>query len=103
MTAIFKFFVGINVGTIMTVYKNSPLNHVIIYTFDFCRDRVMYAMLLFQLSCGDSLLASGWLNLVWLLAVPVAYWLLKRDAGSLRPGTRATPVAVLDGAAGAGL
>ncbi|OWF84942.1 hypothetical protein B4916_23435 [Yersinia intermedia] len=61
----------------------------------------MYAMLLFQLSCGDSLLASGWLNLVWLLTVPVAYWLLKR--ATTVPGTRATPVAVLDGAAGAGL
>lgn len=42
------------------------------------------AMLLFQLRSGDPLLASGWLNLAWLLTVPVAYWLLKRDAGSLR-------------------
>jgi hypothetical protein len=29
--------VGINVGTIMTTYKNSLLNHENIYTFDFCR------------------------------------------------------------------
>lgn len=43
----------------------------------------MLAILLFQLTSWDSFLASGWLNLAWLLALPVAYWLLKRDAGSL--------------------
>jgi hypothetical protein len=32
------FFVGINVGTIMTTDKNSLLNHENIYMFDSCRD-----------------------------------------------------------------
>lgn len=43
----------------------------------------MLAMLMSQLNGLDPLLASGWLNLVWLLALSVAYWLLKREAGSL--------------------
>lgn len=44
----------------------------------------MLAMLMFQLVGFNSLLSFGWPNLVWLLALPVAYWLLKREAGSLR-------------------
>ncbi|EPA9112180.1 DUF2339 domain-containing protein [Serratia liquefaciens] len=44
----------------------------------------MLATLFFQMRSWDSLLASGWLNLVWLMALPLAYWLLKRDASSLR-------------------
>lgn len=44
----------------------------------------MVGMLLFQLSSLDSLLASGWLNLIWLPVLFVAYWLLKRDAAGLR-------------------
>lgn len=44
----------------------------------------MLATLFFQLSYWDSLLVFGRLDLVWLLVLPLAYWLLKRDAGSLR-------------------
>ncbi|MFC0228223.1 DUF2339 domain-containing protein [Serratia aquatilis] len=44
----------------------------------------MLAMLLFQLSTFDTLLAAGWLDLLWLPVLCVAYWMLKRDAAQLR-------------------
>ncbi|WP_455821108.1 DUF2339 domain-containing protein [Pseudomonas cerasi] len=45
----------------------------------------MLLVVLYQQVIDNSLLAAGWLNLVWLPVLSVAYALLKREEGRLKP------------------